>query len=141
MSNVLKRADYRRLQRNQQKKEKTYTLTQAQIDNIINNSVEQALQLQKNKIKNDAVDEAVDTAFALMLVIPTNILANLYWEKSASKRIPIFLDECMSVYESIGAGSLTITELIEDTEKIGKLKLKCVERLKNVRERLKRNQI
>ena len=141
MSNVLKRADYRRLQRNQQKKEKTYTLTQAQIDNIINNSVEQALQLQKNKIKNDAVEEAVDTAFALMLVIPTNILANLYWEKSASKRIPIFLDECMSVYESIGAGSLTITELIEDTEKIGKLKLKCVERLKNVRERLKRNQI
>lgn len=141
MSNVLKRADYRRLQRNQQKKEKTYTLTQAQIDNIINNSVEQALQLQKNKIKNDAVEEAVDTAFALMLVIPTNILANLYWEKSASKRIPIFLDECMSVYESIGTGSLTITELIEDTEKIGKLKLKCVERLKNVRERLKRNQI
>ena len=141
MSNVLKRADYRRLQRNQQKKEKTYTLTQAQIDNIINNSVEQALQLQKNKIKNDAVEEAVDTAFALMLVIPTNILANLYWEKSASKRIPIFLDECMSVYESIGAGTLTITELIEDTEKIGKLKLKCVERLKNVRERLKRNQI
>ena len=47
----------------------------------------------------------------------------------------------MSVYESIGTGSLTITELIEDTEKIGKLKLKCVERLKNVRERLKRNQI
>lgn len=141
MSNVLKRADYRRLQRNQQKKEKTYTLTQAQIDKIINDSVEQALQLQKNKIKNDAVEEAVDTAFALMLVIPTNILANLYWKKSASKRIPIFLDECMSVYESIGAGSLTITELIEDTEKIGKLKLKCVERLKNVRERLKRNQI
>ena len=141
MSNVLKRADYRRLQRNQQKKEKTYTLTQAQIDKIINDSVEQALQLQKNKIKNDAVEEAVDTAFALMLVIPTNILANLYWEKSASKRIPIFLDECMSVYESIGAGSLTITELIEDTEKIGKLKLKCVERLKNVRERLKQNQI
>ena len=52
MSNVLKRADYRRLQRNQQKKEKIYTLTQAQIDKIINDSVEQALQLQKNKIKN-----------------------------------------------------------------------------------------
>lgn len=125
MSKTLKRADYRRLQRNQQKKEKTYTLTQAQID----------------KMKEDAVEEAVDTAFALMLVIPTNVLANLYWEKSAEKRIPTFLDDCLSVYESIGAGTLTITELIEDTEKIGKLKLKCIERLKNIRKRLLKNQI
>ena len=31
MSKTLKRADYRRLQRKQQKKEKSYTLTQEQI--------------------------------------------------------------------------------------------------------------
>ena len=48
------RAERRRLEREKGKAQKTYTLTQAQID----------------EMKKKAVDEAVGTAFILMLAIP-----------------------------------------------------------------------
>ena len=133
MSKTLKRADYRRLQRKEQKKEKTYTLTQEKITKMKEDVY--------NKAINTAYEEAVDVSFALLLAIPTNLLANCYWEKSAPKRIPEFLDDCISIYESIGAGVLTVSELIEDTEKLGKLKMNCVERLQRVREKERQNKV
>lgn len=141
-----KRAEFRRKERKETKKTKTYFLTQEQIVQIREDAVvkfvEKAQSLngfyvltepQIQKMKEDAFQEAVDTSFGLMLSIPTNVLANCYWEKSAPKRIPQFLEECLSVYESIGV-SLTISELIEDTEKLGKLKFNCLERLKQLKE-------
>ena len=114
---VMNRAEQRRQAREYGKKEKVYTLTQGQID----------------KMKEDAVQEAVDVSFALMLAVPTNVLTRCYWEKSAHKRIPQFLDECLSLYESIGTGTVQVSELIKDTEEVGKLKMDCVERLKKLR--------
>ena len=113
----MNRSEFRRKAREKAKKDKVYTLTQGQID----------------KIKADAVNEAVDVSFALMLAVPTNVLARCYWEKSANKRIPNFLEECLSLYESIGTGTVLISELIADIEKVGKLKMDCVERIKKLR--------
>ena len=83
----MNRAEFRRQQKLNNKKDKIYNLTQAQLD----------------KIKEEAVEKAIDVSFGLMLAIPTNVLARCYWEKSAPKRIPQFLDECLSVYESVGS--------------------------------------
>lgn len=99
----MNRAEFRRIQKQKNKK---YTLTQGQID----------------KIKKDSYREAVDVAFTLMLAVPTNILTKNYWEKTAAKRIPKFLDECIKVYENIGRDNVTIKGLMEETEKIGKIK-------------------
>lgn len=149
----MNRAERRRQQKSNMKKEKTYVMTQSQIDSLIRNAKEEAKselntlyqnayneelsKLDIKKIKQEAMEEAVDVSFGLMLSIPTNVLANLYWEKSAEKRIPIFLDECLSVYESVGTGTLTISELIEDTENIGNLKMECVKRIREMRNKLK----
>ena len=111
------RAEMRRQAKMMSKKENIYHLTQAQIDHM----------------KEEAVQEAVDISFAMMLAVPTNVLARCYWEKSAAKRVPKFLDECLSLYESLGAGVVAFSELIEDVEDVGKLKMQCVERLKNIR--------
>lgn len=113
----MNRAEFRRQQKLNNKKDKIYNLTQAQLD----------------KIKEEAVEKAIDVSFALMLSIPTNVLARCYWEKSAPKRIPQFLDECLSVYESVGTGTLTVSELIKDTEEIGKLKMECIKRIEKIR--------
>lgn len=113
----MNRAEIRRQQRLEGKKDKIYHLTQAQID----------------KMKEEVVQEAVDVSFALMLAVPTNVLTRCYWEKSAPKRIPQFLDECLSLYESIGTGTVKVSELIKDTEEVGKLKMDCVERIKKLR--------
>ena len=93
----MNRAEFRRQKKLEGKKDKVYHLTQAQIDKI------------KEDAKKDAMPEAVDVSFGLMLSIPTNVLARCYWEKTAQKRIPQFLEECLSVYESISTGTLTIS--------------------------------
>lgn len=113
----MNRAEMRRQQKLEGKKDKIYHLTQGQID----------------KMKEEVVQEAVDVSFALMLAVPTNILARCYWEKSAHKRIPQFLEECLSLYESIGTGTVQISELIKDVEELGKLKMDCINRLKKLR--------
>ena len=110
------RAEFRRQQRLERKKDKIYHLTQAQID----------------KMKEDAVQEAVDVSFALMLAIPTERLLE-YWKKTAPKRIPQFLDDCLDTYEKIGAGTVKLSDLIKKVEEVGKLKMDCIERLKKLR--------
>ncbi len=59
------RAEMRRQKRADQKKQKVYTLTQAQID----------------KLKADATEEAVNQAMTLMLTIPLEVLITDYWPK------------------------------------------------------------
>lgn len=55
---TLGRAEVRRQQKNLQKKQKVYTLTQAQID----------------KIRSDTMEEAVNQAMVLMLTLPLKVL-------------------------------------------------------------------
>lgn len=112
----MNRSERRRLGKKEAKKDKLYHLTRGQID----------------EIKKDAAKDAIDICFALMLSIPTNVLARCYWEKTAAKRIPQFIDECLSVYESIDAGVLTVPELIKDTEELAKIKMNCVERIRKM---------
>lgn len=119
----MNRAEFRRQAKQNAKKDRIYNLTQTQLDKI------------KEDAKKDAMPEAVDVAFGLMLAIPTNVLARCYWEKTAAKRIPQFLDECLSVYESISAGVLEIKDLIADVEEVGKLEMNYVERIRELREK------
>ena len=112
----MSRAEFRRQQRLEGKKDKIYHLTQAQID----------------KMKEDAVQEAVDVSFGLMLGIPVEHLLK-YWKKTAHIRIPKFIDECLETYEKIGEGTVKLTDLIKNVEKYGKLKMDCVDRIKKLR--------
>ena len=57
--------------------------------------------------------EATDKAFFFMLSIPLNVLANDYWSKSAKKRMPKFIEEVISLYESVERGLTTYEELEE----------------------------
>lgn len=107
----MNRAERRRAEK-QAKKDKVavYNLTQEQI----------------NQIKKDARDEAIDTAFTLMLAIPLEVLiGDGYWAKSAKRRLPKFLDEVLSLYDSWNKGVLTIEELREDLWNIGGIKLQA----------------
>ena len=111
------RADYRRQAKKEAKKDKVYTLTQAQID----------------KMKDDIFQEATDVSFGLMLSVPANVLGRCYWEKSAPKRLPQFLDECLKLYESIGTKTVEIKDIISDVEEVGNLSMECVERIRKMR--------
>ena len=106
----MNRAERRRAEKEVQKTHKIYTLTQEQID----------------QIKAEAQKEAVNTAFTLMLAIPLEVLIGEgYWEKSAKKRIPKFLEEVLSLYDSYEKGVLTMAEMREDLWNIGGIKLEA----------------
>lgn len=101
------RAERRRLEREKSKAQKVYTLTQAQID----------------AMKAEAVAEAVDIGFILMLSIPVTILHDKYWVKSASKRLPQFVDQCLDLYDSYNKGYVTLEDLRDTLWKEGGIKI------------------
>lgn len=93
------RAELRRIQKENGKKTKTYTLTQEQMDELYNKSLE----------------EAVKKAFFLMLAIPLEILiTEEYWMKSAKEKIPKFMDEVLYLYNAYEEGSISIEEMEMD---------------------------
>lgn len=101
------RAERRRLEREKSKAQKVYTLTQAQID----------------AMKRAAIDEAVSTGFTLMLAIPITVLHDKYWVKTASKRLPEFVDRCLELYESYTKGCVELEELRDTLWNEGGIKL------------------
>lgn len=100
----------RRAQQGKVVKEKVYTLTQSQIDTI----------------KRDAESKAVNTAFTLMMAIPLEVLIGEgYWEKSAKRKLPKFLEEVLSLYDAWEKGTLTIEELRADLKEYGGIELQA----------------
>ena len=57
--------------------------------------------------------EAVEKAFLYMLAIPLNVLIHDYWSKTAKKKAPKFIDDVISLYESVQAGVVTDKELAD----------------------------
>ena len=58
-------------------------------------------------------NEATEKAFLYMLAIPLNVLVNDYWSKSAKKRAPKFIEDVISLYESVQEGVVTDQELAD----------------------------
>lgn len=90
-----------------ERQKKVYTLTQSQI----------------NQIKKDAVAEASDKAFFLMLAIPVMILHDKWWEKTSKKRCPKFIDQCLDLYDSFNRDYVTLEDLKECLWEEGGIKL------------------
>lgn len=104
----MNRAEIRRNQREQSKASKVYTLTQAQID----------------QIKKQAVEKATNKAFFLMLALPCEVLANEgYWEKSAKKRMPKFIDDILALFSAFEQGVVTMEQMQKDLWEIGGIRL------------------
>lgn len=77
-------------------KELTYTLTRSQIQ----------------EIKQQCTNEAVDTAFKLMLCIPTMVIHD-YFSKIMKKegRLETFVDLVLDLYDSYNRGFIKLEEL------------------------------
>lgn len=67
------------------------------------------------KVANEAAQkmeqEAEEKAVVRTLGIVLNVLANDYWSKTAKKRAPKFIEDCMSLYDSVRAGVVTDKQL------------------------------
>lgn len=114
------RAEIRRAMRNEKKaKTTTYNLTKAQLDALVKERIGEELK----RVKQEATDEAVNTAMVLLLTLPLEVLMDHYWPKSYAKRIPEFTNYVLEYYEKWQNGELDMDELKEDLWKYGGVKL------------------
>lgn len=114
------RAERRRAQKLAQKeKTATYNLTKAQLDAAVREQVEKELE----RIKQEAMDDAINTAMVLLLTLPLEVLMDHYWTKSYAKRIPKFTELVLEYYERWQNGELDMEKLKEDLWEYGGVKL------------------
>ena len=57
--------------------------------------------------------EATERSFLYMLAIPLNVLFNDYWQKTAKKKAPRFIEDCCSLYEAVQQGVVTDRQLAD----------------------------
>lgn len=116
----MNRAERRRMAREQEKaKTATYNLTQAQLDRMIQEQIGEKLK----EIKQQATDEAINTAMILLLTLPLEVLMDFYWKKSYAKRIPEFTQHVLDYYAMWENGELDMEKLQEDLWEYGGVKL------------------
>ena len=114
------RAEMRRAMRNEKKaKTATYNLTKAQLDALVKEQIGEELK----RVKQEATDEAVNTAMVLLLTLPLEVLIDHYWPKSYAKRITEFTNYVLEYYEKWQNGELDIDKLKEDLWEYGGVKL------------------
>lgn len=113
------RAELRRTIKNEKKVAVTYNLTKAQLDAMVRGKIENELA----RLKQEATEEAVNTAMVLLLTLPLKVLMDHYWTKSYAKRIPEFTNYVLEYYEKWQNGELEIDKLQEDLWEYGGIKL------------------
>lgn len=114
------RAERRRTQKLEQKeKTTTYNLTKAQLDAMVRKKIGDEL----TRVKQEATDDAVNTAMVLLLTLPLEVLIDHYWTKSYAKRIPKFTERVLEYYERWQNGELDMEKLKEDLWEYGGVKL------------------
>lgn len=74
-------------------------------------------------MKQEATEEAVNTAMVLLLTLPLEVLMDYYWKKSYAKRIPKFVDRVLGYYEMWQNGELDMDKLKDDLWEYGGVKL------------------
>lgn len=114
----MSKAEMRRELRKQQKKKATYVMTEEELMKIREQEYNRAW-----KIANEKNDQIAEGILKMMIVIPTNVLINDYWQKTAKKRIPQFVEDCLSLYKSWVEGNVSMEEMQNLTEEYAGIKL------------------
>lgn len=114
----MNRAEMRRIEREKSKKKVTYVMTEESIRAIRDEEYKRA-----RKEILDKSDKLAEDILKMMIVIPTNVLINDYWKKTAKVRIPKFVDDCLKLYESWSSGNVDMEDMQKLTEDYSGIKL------------------
>ena len=114
----MSRAEIRRARREENKKKATFVMTEEEIMKIRKQEYDRA-----RKMIHEKSDQIAEDILKMMIVIPTNVLINDYWQKTAKKRIPQFVEDCLSLYKSWVEGNVSMEEMQNLTEEYAGIKL------------------
>ena len=114
----MSRAEMRRAAK-RKSKTATYNLTEEQIDIL----VKEKMAAHTKEIKEEAAEEAINTAIILLLTLPLEVLMDFYWKKSYAKKIPEFTEHVLDYYSRWENGELDMKKLQDDLWTYGGVKL------------------
>lgn len=89
-----------------------------------NNQISVILE-SANKKADELQRIAKEKAFLYMLAIPLNVLVNDYWEKSARKRMPKFIEDVISLYEAVQDGVVSEQQLADLLDEYAGVKIEA----------------
>ena len=110
----MSRAEMRRQRKKEERsKTVTYNFTEAQLDAVIKNRVEEVYEQMRRETKIDAAEQAINTTMTLLLTLPLEVLMKYYWPKTYKKKLPEFTQHVLDHYEMWIDGKLDLEELQE----------------------------
>lgn len=81
-------------------KKATFTLTQEQLTMLVQREMKKQLEPVKEKIKADAMSDAINTAMILLFSLPIkSLLDENFWPKNYQKNIRKFTDRMLDYYD------------------------------------------
>lgn len=101
-----RRAEFRRKQREKEKKGRIFNMTAEELKATL----EKARKEERERVVEHIKKEVTADVLKLMLIIPVNVLVSDYWQKSARKRVPAFVEECMKLYQATCEGTVSMEE-------------------------------
>ena len=110
------RAEKRRMQKEEERKKKTFVMTAEELDKI--RAQERDKVREQLKQRTDMVARDI---FMMMLIIPANVLVSEYWQKTAKKKMPKFTEDCLNLYEAWQMGAVDFEQMRTLAEEYSKV--------------------
>lgn len=95
-----------------------YKMTAEQLKQFRDQEFERA-----RKILADTNVKVAADIMRMMLVIPVNVLVSDYWKQTAKKRIPKFVEDCMSLYKAWETGAVDMEDMQKLAEEYSGIRL------------------
>lgn len=112
-------------------KKATFTVTQEQLTMLVQREMEKQLKPVKEKIKADAMSDAINTALILLFSLPIkSLLDENFWPKNYQKNIRKFTDRMLEYYNKWqnDEEGFTTAELQKFVWEVGGLKFEATDK-------------
>lgn len=112
-------------------KKATFTVTQEQLTMLVQREMEKQLKPVKEKIKADAMSDAINTALILLFSLPIkSLLDENFWPKNYQKNIRKFTDRMLDYYNKWqnDEEGFTTAELQKFVWEVGGLKFEATDK-------------
>lgn len=87
------------------------------------NSIKRGIETELQRVKQEATDDAINTAMVLLLTLPLTVLMEHYWKKSYAKRLPKFIELLLEYYEHWQNDELDMEEMKKNLWEYGGVRL------------------
>lgn len=85
--------------------------------------VTSAAKSELARARQEALDEAMNQAMLLTLVLPAKVMMDIYWPKSYAKKVPEFVNHVLEYYGRWQNGEWDIDELRKELWEVGGVKI------------------